>query len=477
MLFSSLAFAVFLPLVLLVYWRTRRLASQQYWLLAASLVFYGWWDYRFLALILLVTLVAYLGGLSLAWRPLRERKPLLLGLCLALVLAPLAYFKYANFFALTVANTAEALGLPLGVPHLSVILPVGISFFTFQAISYLVDVHRGNIPASASFLRVALYISYFPQLVAGPIVRASDFLPQLEERRRFDPGMFAQGIQLFVVGFVYKTGFADHIATFVDPVFGSVATHTNLDLVAATIGFYCQIYFDFAGYSLMAIGIARLFGFWLPDNFNYPYRAASIIEFWRRWHISLSHWLRDYLYIPLGGSRGSFAFTARNLMLTMLLGGLWHGASWNFVLWGGLHGGGLVVNRVWREHAAPRLALLQHRRLAGGFYYLAALALTQCFVLLCWIPFRAESAADSFALFAAFLGLRTDPEGAAVLAIPWAILLLPILLDTWVVSRLPRLSWPGLRRPGLSYLAYGFGFALALMAAYAGSTQFIYFQF
>jgi len=228
---------------------------------------------------------------------------------------------------------------------------------------------------------------------------------------------------------------------------------------------------------LMAIGVARLFGYWLPDNFNYPYRAASIIEFWRRWHISLSQWLRDYLYIPLGGSRGSFAFTARNLMLTMLLGGLWHGASWNFVLWGGLHGSALVINRAWREHVGPGLARLTSARLARGLYFVAALALTQFFVLLCWIPFRAESAADSFTLYAALIGLRADPAEAAWIAIPWALLLLPLLIDTWLIGPLSRASRPLLRRPTLGYLAYGFAFALALMAAYAGSTQFIYFQF
>jgi alginate O-acetyltransferase complex protein AlgI len=241
------------------------------------------------------------------------------------------------------------LGVSASLPVLRIILPVGISFYRFHAISYVVDVYRDKVETEQSFVNIALYISFFPQLIAGPIVRASFMMPQIRHPRSFLPAQQAIGVRMLRRGFIYKAAISDTMAQIADPVFAHVDQCDGHALLTATVGFYGQICFDFAGYSSMAIGAARLFGYRFPPNFDYPYRAASVTEFWRRWLMSLSFWLRDYLYIPLGGNRGGVLFVWRNLMITMLLGGLSHGAAWNYVVWGALHGVGLCANKLWHE--------------------------------------------------------------------------------------------------------------------------------
>ncbi|MFM8459616.1 MAG: MBOAT family O-acyltransferase, partial [Chthoniobacterales bacterium] len=335
MIFTTLTFAIFLALVLPLYWSLRSDRWRLPLLFAANFVFYGWWDWRFTALLFFVIVVAYAGGLLLARAvPSSRRAKAILLISCGVQLAVLGYFKYADFFIANVRSVAESMGLQPGWTALHLILPVGISFYIFQAISYLVSVYRGTVGCERSFLKLGVYLGFFPHLVAGPIIHAKTFLPQLDSKRVFDPDVFLEGCRKFAIGLLYNSVFADNIAPFVDRVFADVSAQSPLAVAGGCLGFYGQIYFDFAGYSLMAIGVANMFGYFLPDNFNYPYRATSVIDFWRRWHISLSTWLRDYVYIPLGGNRGPKWTVYRNLMVTMFLGGLWHGADWNFVLWG-----------------------------------------------------------------------------------------------------------------------------------------------
>jgi alginate O-acetyltransferase complex protein AlgI len=334
-LFNTLGFFAFLAVVLVVFYVLPERA-RRWWLLGASYYFYGSWNVKFLALLVGVTAVDYTAGLLIARQEGRARRWVLVG-SLAMNLGVLVFFKYFHFLCEVV------LGHRLGI---EIVLPIGISFHIFQSISYVIDVYRGEQEPVRNPLDYALFLAFFPQLVAGPIVRARDFFRDLEPWVRPGSEDVARGVLLLVLGLTKKMAFADPFAKLSDAYFGSLAGRDGiLDAWAGTMAFGLQIFFDFSGYTDMAIGMAKLMGFHFPVNFRRPYLAGSMSEFWRRWHISLSTWLRDYLYIPLGGNRKGEARTYVNLMLTMLLGGLWHGASWNFVIWGGWHGAWLAVER------------------------------------------------------------------------------------------------------------------------------------
>jgi D-alanyl-lipoteichoic acid acyltransferase DltB (MBOAT superfamily) len=345
-LFPTVTFAVFFLVVLPVSWTLMR--APRVWrgfILVASYVFYGWWDWRFVFLLAASTVVNHVLAVGIHRRAdsVAARKALL-GLAVAFDLGLLAYFKYTNFFLSSVDNVFGTSWLA------NVTLPVGVSFYTFMAISYVVDTYRGEL-VPASFGRFAVFQAFFPHLVAGPIVRASELLPQLEKPR--DPRRVdtSRAFFLIVSGLFLKVVIANHLATHVvDDVFAAPDRHSSLEVLVAVYGYAVQIFADFCGYTNIAIGVALLLGFEFPQNFASPYTAVSLQDFWRRWHMTLSRWLRDYLYIPLGGNRKGRILTYRNLMLTMLLGGLWHGAAWTFVVWGGFHGLGLAVERAtgWR---------------------------------------------------------------------------------------------------------------------------------
>ena len=370
MIFSSIDFLLFFLALITALW----LAPKRYhsWvLLISSYGFYAVWDVRFTLLLMFVSLVGYGCGLAIErhHQDIRQKnRALWLGIVSMLLV--LAYFKYANFF---MDNISALLGMQY--EHWNIVLPVGLSFFTFQVISYLVDVWRGDIRACGSKKEFFLYVAFFPQLVAGPIVRATDFLPQLQKHVGVNWDYIYLGAQIFALGFIQKVFIADRLAMFCDPVFAQPALYDAATLWLGLLAYAVQIFCDFSGYSHMAIGIALVLGFKLPENFRMPYLATSVAEFWHRWHISLSSWLRDYLYIPLGGSRVSMPRIYANLMITMLLGGLWHGASWNFVLWGAMHGLALCAHRVWKSWGGNMPAIL-------GW------VLTLGFVLLTWVPFR-----------------------------------------------------------------------------------------
>src|SRR5579864_9423637 len=359
-----------------------RFALKKAVLVLASYYFYAQWDWRFCFLLAGSTAVSYLAGRLIGAARRRDRQRLVLGIAVALHLGLLGIFKYLDFLVLSANRLAHLLGLEHELPFLEVLLPVGISFFTFHGISYVTDVYRGDARVCRNPLDMALYMSFFPQLVAGPIVRAAYFLPQLA-RPSTEPIPIAPALLLILGGLFKKTVIANYLATgLVDPVFSAPTDYGGPDLLFAVYGYAVQIYCDFSAYSDIAIALAALLGFRFPANFNQPYRSERLREFWRRWHISLSSWLRDYLYKPLGGNRRGRFNTYRNLLLTMLLGGLWHGAAWKFAAWGALHGGGLAAERLIEPWLGRRSQSLPGRIIATLIVF--------HFVCLAWIFFRAE---------------------------------------------------------------------------------------
>ncbi len=491
MLFPTLEFAIFFLAVFGISWELRRRPeSRKVFLLGASYFFYGWWDWRFTALLAGSSLLNYVGGrlIGLAQTP-RERKALL-GIAVALNLAILGFFKYYGFFLDSLADLLVSTGLERDLPFLEIILPVGISFFTFQGISYVTDVYRRQIEAVDSPLDVFLYISFFPQLVAGPIVRAADFLPQLRAEPRLDRKLVTLGILLIVVGLFKKMVIANYLATeVVDEVFFDPSIYAGPDLALAVYAYAMQIYCDFSGYSDIAIGVAALLGYRFRWNFNQPYRAASLREFWRRWHISLSEWLRDYLYKPLGGSRGGAMAACRNLFLTMVLGGIWHGAAWTFVIWGLIHGTSLAVERLvvsFKIATAPAMAVAGFGspamapagpRQAGGMMSRAlGVFMTFHIVCLAWIFFRAENLEVALA----YLRGLADWSDTGQFTTPFLVFMVAgafgaHFLPGDLVTRTARALEP-VGPIGLGFLL-GFGILLIDTVAPDGVAPFIYFQF
>lgn len=395
MLFDSGVFLVFFAAFLPAYWLVRgSLHRRNVLILGASFLFYGWWDWRFLALLIGSSSLDYWVGRLLMRTDDPRRRKMLVTLSIVGNLAVLGFFKYWGFFATSLSIAMGRLGFSMHVPTLEIVLPVGISFYTFQAMSYAIDVYRREIPATKSLLHFLAYVSFFPQLVAGPIERGRRLLPQIESPRVVTQSMVEEGVWLMVQGLFKKVVLAGNLAPLADLVFGS-ATFTAPAVILGTVAFGLQIYADFSGYSDIARGTARVLGFELMANFHIPYAATSLREFWQRWHISLSTWLRDYLYVSLGGNRHGRVRTCLNLAITMLLGGLWHGAAWNFVLWGAWHALGLVVARcavgfprVGREGVATAGAKGQPRgRLRTGISW----GITMGFVFYGWLLFRARS--------------------------------------------------------------------------------------
>ncbi|MBU1346294.1 MAG: MBOAT family protein [Alphaproteobacteria bacterium] len=383
MLFPTLAFGVFFLFVYFTAWSLdRENGRRKLFLLLASWFFYAQWDWRFVALLIASAVLNWGVAVLIARSDAQARRKWLVGLGVAANLLILGFFKYYGFFIEQAGDLLTRFGWERDLPLLQVVLPVGISFFTFQGISYVVDVHRGKTPLAKSLLDVMLLMSFFPHLVAGPIVRASDLLPQFDRAPRLTREMATHGLLLICWGLFKKTVIASELSVrLVDPVFFDPSAYGTLDLMAAVYGYAVQIYCDFSAYSDMAIGIAALLGYSFPRNFDQPYRAGSMQDFWRRWHISLSSWLRDYLYVPLGGGRKGLVRSCINVFVTMLLGGLWHGAAWTFVAWGALHGGVQVIERLGRSVMGTG---------KGPPTWLGVL-ITFHIVCLGWILFRSET--------------------------------------------------------------------------------------
>ena len=338
MLFNSFEFLFFLPLVFFLYWFIfKKIQIQNLLILIASYIFYGWWDWKFLGLIFLSTIIDYKIGLLLSKTDNKNKRRYLLWCSLLFNLGILGFFKYYNFFIDNWILAWSNLGIQMNNSSLNIILPVGISFYTFQTLSYSIDVFRNKLEPTKNFIAFASFVSFFPQLVAGPIERATNLLPQFYQKRKFDYDIAVSGIKLILWGLFKKVVIADNCAIYVNEIFDTYQDQSSLTLILGAIYFAFQIYGDFSGYSDIAIGTSRLFGFKLMRNFNYPYFSRDIAEFWRRWHISLSTWFRDYLYIPLGGSKGPKWKQLRNVFIIFLVSGFWHGANWTFIVWGGLN--------------------------------------------------------------------------------------------------------------------------------------------
>ena len=417
MSFTSWDFVAFLAVVLV----GLRLAPNRTWrqalLLVASCYFYAYWNPHYLLLLLTPSAIDYVAAIRIEEsQDLKVRKRWLL-FSLITNLGLLGYFKYADFF---VQQFSALLGVQ--TRHLDILLPVGISFYTFKTLSYVIDVYRREMPASRSLWRYAMFVTYFPELVAGPIVRASVFLPQMT--RTLNPSWPRAwiGVQAILLGLTKKLVIADQLAPFADAVFAAPGSFSSATVVSAVIAYSLQIYCDFSGYSDIAIGVSRIIGYDLPENFNMPYLATSITDFWRRWHITLSQWLRDYLYVPLGGNRKGKLRTYINLFLTMLLGGLWHGASWTFVFWGFLHGLGLAVHKV-------RLDRIKEGR-ARPLHPVVGWLLTYAFVCFAWVFFRAQDFTTAMVIVRKLLWI--DSAGVDHFYLPLALVLPMVLLGHWL---------------------------------------------
>ncbi len=475
MIFNSLTFLAFIAFFLPLYFALK--GNARLWLsLIASYIFYGWWDWRFLSLIAISTLVDYWLGKSMQAEHDDKKRYKLLITSMVLNLGFLAFFKYFNFFTDSFISVLENFGMHPSVFSLKIILPVGISFYTFQSMSYTIDVYRKDLTAEPNLLKFATFVAFWPQLVAGPIVRASDFLPQFQKDHDFDWDRITTGTGRVLWGFFKKCVVADSLAPFVEQCFAEPNGFASINLLIAVIFYSFQIYCDFSGYSDIAIGFARILGFDFNENFKTPYFSQNFSEFWSRWHISLSSWLRDYLYIPLGGNRNGKFATYKNNMLTMLLGGLWHGANWTFVFWGFLHGIYLIAQR---QLGKPFGSVMNGLRFPAWLKTGVNIALTYFFTCLAWIFFRAANFGVATDVIKGIAGL----QGFSMVNVMnkfWVIkgfLLIGILLTIEVTNL--RMHWNNLafQRPVFRVVAYATLLLLLAFFGSFGSGAFIYFQF
>lgn len=412
MLFNSIDFAIFLPVVFVLYWFVTRknLKLQNILLVVVSYFFYGWWDWRFLSIIVFSSLVDFAVGLALDAEIQQKRRKFLLWTSICVNMGLLGFFKYYNFFVDSFVDAFSLLGQDFEVSRLNILLPMGISFYTFQTLSYTIDIYRKELKPTSDIVAFMGFVSFFPQLVAGPIERAKNLLPQFYKERKFSSRYAHEGLLDIAWGLFKKIVIADGLSQYVNTVYGDIYSFSGFPILWATLFFTFQIYCDFSGYSSIAIGAAKLFGFELKQNFRRPHFAKSLQEFWSRWHISFSSWLRDYIYIPLGGNRISKARTNVNLFLTFLFSGLWHGANWTFVFWGGVHGVFYIINK---------------HTFFKGRKSIISLVLVFIFVCLSRVFFRANNLAEAFygylhlipRSFSNLIGVPTITKGTFVLSL------------------------------------------------------------
>ena len=469
MLFNSIAFLLFFPIVCVIYFSIppQMIRARNLLLLIASYYFYMNWQPAYALLLLTSTFVTYIAALGIGCFEDRRKKKICLVSSLVLNLAILFLFKYYNFLSSNISMGLEACGLKIDIPEFGLILPVGISFYTFQALGYSIDVYRGTTKVERDFVTYALFVSFFPQLVAGPIERSNNLLPQFKQLHRFDYEAVMSGVKLMVWGYFMKLALADRCGIYVDAIFNNVDKHNGGSYLVASLLFPFQIYGDFAGYSLIAIGVARVMGFRLMENFRRPYFATSVGEFWHRWHISLSTWFKDYVYIPLGGNRVGRLRNYFNLLVTFVISGIWHGANWTFFLWGTLHGFLLCIEK----------ALGIGKQKFTGINKFFHWAITFVHVCFAWILFRANSLSDAVMVIKGIfnnLGVP-KPEYANFIAIGMAmtILLIKEFADEyqWPVRVADSKSWIVRHVYLVMMIAY------IILFGVLGGDQFIYFQF
>ena len=481
MLFNSIDFAIFLPIVFIIYWfiTDKNLKLQNFLIVAASYLFYGWWDWRFLALIIFSTIVDYTIGLKLKTEDYELKRKALLLTSIIVNLGFLGFFKYYNFFLDNIISAFSLFGAEIRVNSLQIILPVGISFYTFQTLSYTIDVYKRKLEPTNNFIAFSAFVSFFPQLVAGPIERATNLLPQFYNKRTFNFSKAVDGMRQILWGLFKKIVIADNCAEYANQIFNNSAEYSGCTLALGAIFFTFQIYGDFSGYSDIAIGTSRLFGFNLMRNFAFPYFSRDIAEFWRRWHISLSTWFRDYLYIPLGGSRGSTFMKIRNTFLIFIVSGFWHGANWTFIIWGALNAVyflPLLLTKNNRKH----IDIVASDKLAPTFKEFILMLITFILTVFAWIFFRAENIEHAAQYIS---DIFKNPDSFMLLSVYWKYKIVIILIGLFLI-----IEWFGRknqyaiesialkwRKPYRYALYYTIVFSIFW---FGGKEQeFIYFQF
>lgn len=478
MLFNSIDFAFFLPIVFVLYWFVfnKNLKLQNLLIVVSSYVFYGWWDWRFLSLILFSTLVDYSVGLGLLKEKNQRRRKLLLFSSVIVNLGFLGFFKYYNFFLENFTAAFSFFGSDIRADSLNIILPVGISFYTFQTLSYTIDVYKRRLEPSKDFVAFSAFVSFFPQLVAGPIERAVHLLPQFYVKRSFDKTKAVDGLRQILWGLFKKIVIADNCATYANLIFNNSGDYSGSTLVLGALFFTFQIYGDFSGYSDIAIGTSRLFGFDLMRNFNFPYFSRDIAEFWRRWHISLSTWFRDYLYIPLGGSRGGTWMKVRNTFIIFIVSGFWHGANWTFIVWGALNAFyflPLLLTNKNRVHLGP----IAQGRIIPSMRELAPMLLTFGLTVFAWIFFRARDIGHAMSYIS---GIFSESILSVPEVRPTKVILLSMLFI--LIEWMGREGQFAIADLGLKWkrpFRYAMYYALILAILWFGGKEqeFIYFQF
>lgn len=483
MLFNSLDFAVFLPLVFILYWFVlgSRLNAQNFLIVVASYVFYGWWDWRFLSLIFFSSMVDYFVGLGLSKAENASARKFLLLTSILVNLGFLGLFKYFNFFIENFIKAFSIFGVTLEPGLLNIVLPVGISFYTFQTLSYSIDVYKKKLEPTRNCIAFMAFVSFFPQLVAGPIERAENLLPQFYKKRVFHYSNAVDGMRQILWGLFKKIVIADNCAVYANLIFNNSTEYSGSTLVIGALFFTFQIYGDFSGYSDIAIGVSRLFGFSLRKNFAFPYFSRDIAEFWRRWHISLSTWFRDYLYIPLGGSTGSIACKVRNIFVIFVVSGLWHGANWTFVLWGALNAlyflPLLLINK-----NRKNLEIVSKNSMFPSIYDMVSMGTTFCLTVFAWIFFRAGSVSHALQIIETIFSksLISIPAFPArkQAAITMFLVLLFMTIEwfgrdsEYAIERINKLNKPLVR----GALTLSISFLIAIFGNF-GKNEFIYFQF
>jgi len=478
MLFNSISFALFLPIVFFLYWFVlqKSVRNQNILLLLSSYFFYACWDWRFLFLLVFSTLLDYYTGLKMSGAANSIEKKFWLWLSVSINLGFLGFFKYYNFFAETFADAIANLGIHIDTWTLQIILPVGISFYTFHGLSYVIDIYNDKIKAEKNFIDYSVFVSFFPLLVAGPIERATHLLPQIQKKRIFEFAAAADGVKQILWGLFKKIVIADQCAKYVNLIFDHSADYSGSTLVVGAVLFAFQIYGDFSGYSDIALGTARLFGIDLLRNFAFPYFSRDIAEFWRRWHISLSTWFRDYLYVPLGGSRGGTWLKVRNTFIIFLVSGFWHGANWTFIMWGLLNALYIMPSILFNTNR-NNLDIVATGRLLPSLKDFAAILLTFSLTVLAWIFFRSDTVTGAFEYIGTIFSksLFTMPSIFPKLQI---LLVLFFIVIEWM-GRQQQFAIATLGNQKPKVMRYAFYYLLILMIVVfnGNSQQFIYFQF
>jgi alginate O-acetyltransferase complex protein AlgI len=482
MLFNSLDFAIFLPVVFLLYWfvAQKNLKLQNILIVVASYVFYAWWDWRFLSLIVFSTVVDFTIGQRLRNEDQQYRRKVLLWISIIVNLGFLGFFKYYNFFLENFIDAFSLFGMHINANSLNIILPVGISFYTFQTLSYTIDVYRKKLEPTQDFMAFSAFVCFFPQLVAGPIERATNLLPQFYKKRTFEYHKAVDGMRQILWGLFKKVVIADNCAEFANQIFNNSADMNGSTLVLGAIFFTFQIYGDFSGYSDIAIGISRLFGFDLKQNFANPYFSRDIAEFWRRWHISLSTWFRDYLYIPLGGSRGGILMKIRNTFVIFLVSGFWHGANWTFIIWGALNAI-YFLPLLLTNNNRNNLGVVADGKILPSYSELFAMLKTFVLTIFAWIFFRAENVSHAFSYIAGIFSLD-------IFSVPNGFNRLKGLITLFLILILILIEWTGRSdkfaiekillklNKSLKIIIY-LSIASMIYFLKTNSKEFIYFQF